>query len=200
MKIRRVGFLGAALATVLGVGGCLSRAKTSPQTDAAGAALQRLALAEATVAQWSDNSAQTARLFMEKYGDPDEVHYGRLVWNNNGPWRRTVVRDVRPSYVEGDDLGVIEQTIDASLTPEQAAAVSTFDNRVQFNARSGELSARSDREALNMLRLNLAGEVAEQRMSAEQARISYAKILEFEESGKTSPYLLTLRFGLGSKP
>lgn len=38
------------------------------------------------------NIAKTAALTMiQKYGPPDEACSGRLVWHNNGPWRRTVV-------------------------------------------------------------------------------------------------------------
>ena len=200
MKIHRAGLLGAGVAGLLAAGGCLSPVRTAPRDEVAGAALDRRALAQATIAQWSVLSAQAARLLLDEYGVPDEVHHDRLIWNNNGVWRRSVVWDARPSYVEGDELGVIEQTIDAPLTPTQAAAVAAFDSRVQFDVRSGELSARSDREALNILRLNLAGDVAERRMTGDQARVAYAQILEFEASGKTSPYLLSLRLGLGSKP
>ncbi|MFI5361027.1 MAG: hypothetical protein ACHQ49_03565 [Elusimicrobiota bacterium] len=187
-------------ALLLAAGGCLSRVKNSPRGDVAGDAVQRRSLAEATLAQWGDYSASAGHLLMAEYGVPDEVHYERLVWNNNAPWRRTVVRDVRPSYVEGDELGVIEQTIDAALTPAQAQAVAAYDGRVRYDPRAAELTSRSDREAVNILRLNVAGDVATERMTGEQARAYGAKVLDLEASGRTEPDLLTLRFGLRAKP
>jgi hypothetical protein len=199
MRIPRIAFMGAGLAVLLGAGGCLSHIKTAPQ-EVLGAGADRRALAKATIGEWSEFSSKTARLFMDEYGVPDEVRSGSLVWINNGPWRRTIVRDVRPSYVEGDDLGVIEQTIDAALTPAQAAEISAFDSRVRYDAVTRYLSASSDREALNLLRLNLASDVAAERLTGEQARLSYARIVEFEASGKTSPYMLSLRSGPAPKP
>ncbi len=197
MAINRALILGAGLGILLAAGGCISAVKNSTRGDTAEAATYRRALSEATIAQWSDVSALAARRVIEEYGTPDEVHYDRLVWNNDAPWRRTVVRNVLPPYSAGDELGVIEQTIDYSLTPEQAASVAAFDRRLAYNPRSQELSVRSDREENNFLRLNLANEVVEGKLSPDQARDSYARILALEEAGKSSRYLLGLRFAPG---
>lgn len=161
-----------ALAALSAAGGCLPRAKPAAAGDA----------------------TQAARAMIEKYGVPDDVFYGRLIWRRNGPWKRTIVQNVRPPYVAGGELGVIEQTVDDPLTPSQAADLRGFDGRVTFDPGSGELSAISDREALNVLRLNLADALARGQMSAQQARDFYANVVSLEKSGKTSPYLLSLRF------
>lgn len=189
--------MAAVFGVLLSAGGCLSRAKTSPQTDTAQSALDRRDLTEAVIGTWSNVSMMAARRLMEEYGIPDEVHYGRLVWNHNGPWKRTVVRDQRPSYVEGDELGIVEQTIDYPMTQAQASALSSFDPKVTVNSRSGEMTSRADREEVNYLRMNLADDVASRRMSAGQARDAYASIVSLEASGKSSPYMLGLRFGHG---
>jgi hypothetical protein len=194
MNFPRMALLVAASSTLLAAGGCLMPIKTS-EKETASAAADRSALASAAIGEWSETSALAARRLIDEYGVPDEVHYDRLVWGGRGPWRRTVVRNVRPFYVQDSDLAVVEQTIDYSLTPTQVSWVSTaFGDRVRFNPRTQELSARSDREEDNYLRLNLAHDVAGGTLSPEAARRSYTEIVSFEESGKTSPYLLGLRF------
>jgi hypothetical protein len=197
MKISRAVLIPAALGTLLAAGGCFSRAKTSAQADVAGASLDRRELAAATVSHWSNRSALAARRLMEEYGVPDEVHADRLVWLNNSPWKRTVVMNMQPAYVESGETGVIEQTVGYALTPIRAVAVASIDDRLAVNQRGGLISSRADTEAHNFLLLNLADDVAHERLQPQQARDSYASIVSFEAAGKTSPYLLGLRFGAG---
>ena len=173
----------------------MSRVKTSPQADVAGAALDRRELADATVSHWSNVSALTAKRLMAEYGVPDEVHADRLIWINNSPWRRTVVRNERGIAATGTaDEDVVEQAVDYRLTPKQAADVAAFDGRVAFNPRSGQLSSRAGKEEYNFLRLNLADDIVHGRMRPEEARNSYERLVDFEQSGKTSAYMLGLRF------
>ena len=199
MKIFQAALSAAAFGTLLAAGGCFSRVKTSPQADVAGAALDRRELAEATVSHWSNISGLAARRLMEKYGVPDEVHADHLVWINNSPWRRTVVSNEQPGFVESGAAGpdVVEQSVVYPMTSKQAVDVAVFDERAVFSPRSGELSSRADKEEHNFLRLNLADDVIHGRLSPEQARASYASLVSFEQAGKTSPYLLGLRFAPG---
>jgi hypothetical protein len=171
--------------------------KTSPQADVAGAALDRRELAEATVSHWSPVSRLAGRRLMEEYGVPDEVHADQLVWRNNSPWRRTVAANVRP--MASDDpvtQDVVTQTVKYAMNRPQTVAVESFDDHVSFDPRTGELSSRAEREEHNYLRLNLADDVIQGRLQPQQARDSYASIVNFEQSGKTSPYLLGLRFAV----
>jgi hypothetical protein len=184
----------AACGMLVASAACMSRVKTSPQADVAGAALDRRELAEATVSHWSNVSSLAAKRLMEEYGVPDEVHADRLVWINNSPWRRTVVSNERGLVETGSDHEVVEQSVDYRLTPQQAAEVAAFDGRVVFNPRSGQLASRAGKEEYNFLRLNLADDVVHGRMRPEEARNSYERLVSFEQSGKTSAYMLGLRF------
>jgi hypothetical protein len=198
MRISRAVSLAAALGLLLSAGGCFSRVKTSPQADVAGEALDRRELAEATVSHWSDLSRLSARRLMEEYGVPDEVHADSLVWRNNGPWRRTVVSNVRPMTAEDPAVqDVVSQTVKYALNRGQSLDLLRFDDHLTFDPRTGELSSSADREAHNYLRLNLADDVAHGRLRPDQARDSYASLVNYERSGKTSPYLLGLRFAVG---
>jgi hypothetical protein len=194
MGIKRASAFAAALAAAFAAAGCLSGVEAVPG-DTLSAASDRRALADATVGQWSDPSALAARLLIQEYGTPNEVDFEHLIWVDQYPWRRVIVRNVRPFFIEDADRGIVEQTIADPLTPAQAAAVATaFGARAAYDARSGELSARSDRESFNYLLLNLSHDVVVGTVRPEQARDAYAKIIELQESGKTSPYLLGLSF------
>jgi hypothetical protein len=193
MKLRQRATLNIVAGTLLAACAC-SSLRTAP-ADTPAMAVQRRELAKALIGQWSEDSALAARLMMDEYGTPDEVLYERLVWNKKGPWRRSVVQNVRPFYTADHDLAIIEQTIGYELTPSQASDVAAgLGERVRYDARSRELSARSDREELNYLGLNLAHDVVLGTLRPERARDSYELIISLEAAGKSSPYLLGLRF------
>jgi hypothetical protein len=191
MKIFPAACAAAALAALSSVSACVSPFQS--YRDTALNTSDRRALAAAVVDGWSRTSALAARRFLAEYGAPDEVRSDHLVWNDRGPWRRTLVRDVRPALVEGDELGVIEQSLECALLPGQAADVAAIDGRVVFDARSGELTARSDREELNFLRMNLADDVANGRLGVAAARAKFARAVALEESGKVVPEMHGLR-------
>jgi|GEM_PF-4254965 len=162
--------------------------------EGAGGTLDRDVAATQAVDGWEDLSAAAARRLMDEYGVPDEVTSDSLTWNSKGPWRRTVVRNVTPSDAEGADLGIVEQAAAyGALTAAQAAELAEFDDRMAFDAGRGELSASSDRESLNILRLNLGDDVVQGRLSADQARAAYFRDLELQESGKTPRDMVDLR-------
>lgn len=156
-------------------------------------------LAERVSAGWGDKPRLAARLMMSRYGPPDEVGASRLVWHANGPWKRTIVRNLPWPYSDaaGEELGVIEQSVAYDLTPEKASALAPFSRRLAFDPARMEMSSRADREEANFLRLNLADDVLCGRITAAEAQDSYARFLELEASGKTTRYLLGLTFGLG---
>ena len=197
MRISRVLRTSAALVLLLAAGACFERVKTSPQADAK---LERRELAEATIAQWSNFSSVTARRLMEVYGAPDGVRADRLIWFKNGPWQRTIVFNLRGIAETGAEHDIIEQAVGYSLTPKQAADVSSIDGRVYFNPHDGLLASRAGQEELNILRLNLADDVVHGRLTPEAARGSYERMVSLEQSGKTSPYLLGLRFTPEAQP
>lgn len=194
MNYSRVGLIGALLA----VSGCVPAVKTAAEDETSSSGVQakvyRSLMADTVVANWPPISAQAGRRLIEVYGVPDAVRSDQLVWRNNGPWKRTVVRDVTPPYVQAEDLGVVEQSIEYPLTPFQAAELAAFDRRLEYDSFRRELSARSDREEVNYLRLNLANDIVNRRMTPEQAQHLYTRTLALEAAGKTSTYMQVLHF------
>lgn len=196
------GLIAALIATVAATGaimnGCLVPVK-STRGDTAEDAAGRGFLADAVVANWWPGSARAARRLIERYGVPDEVHPEHLVWRGNGPWARTVVRNVTPPYGPAEDLGVVEQAVSYPLSPGQVVDLRAYDLRLDYERGARELAARSDREEVNFLRLNLADDIVNLRMRPEQAQHLHARILELENSGKSSPYMQGLRFASDAK-
>ena len=177
--------------------GCVSPTKMASTGEPVMDAQSRRNLAENVVDGWYDVSRLAARVMMKRYGPPDEIGSARLVWYGNGPWKRTIVRDVPPPYAgsSGEDLGVIEQTVSYRVTPEEAAGLIGIGDRLSCDPARMELSSRADREEANFLRLNLANDVVGRVLTAQEASLSYTRILELEASGKTTQYMLGLRFG-----
>ncbi len=163
--------------------------------DPVRAAADRAALADAVVANWQPQSRLAARKIIEQYGVPDEVRPERLTWTGRGPWASVVVHEMTPPYVQADELGVLEQSVPYPMTPEQIVAIADFDRHLRFDGASGQLVSRADREEVNFLRLNLAHEIAEKRLTPRQAVEMQKHSLELEAAGKTTHYLLGLRFG-----
>lgn len=194
MNIPHAWLTGAVIGPILVVVGCVPVVKTASQDSSVQAEVYRSLVATSVIDNWPPISAQAARRLIEQYGVPDAVRYDRLTWRDNGPWKRTVVRDVTPPYVQAEDLGVVEQTIKYPLSSRQVVDLAMFDRRLEYDASSGQLSARSDREEVNYLRLNLANDIVNRRMTPEQARSLYAQILRLEASGKSSSYLQVLHF------
>lgn len=187
-----------AAALIWSSAGCVTAVRSTAGESTMDAESRR-ALAENVSSGWSEKSRLAARLMIARYGAPDVVGASRLVWQGNGPWKRTIVRDLTRPYASdpGDELGVIEQTVSYNLTPEQAPVLSGFSDRLSADAAAMELTSRADREELNFLRLNLANDLLLRVVVPADAKVAYARILELEAAGKTTPYLLALRFGPG---
>lgn len=145
-----------------------------------------------TVTQgWPKAARSEALALIDKYGEPDDFDESSLVWRRNGPWLETIVyREPRPSLTRaGGDKDIVEQSIPYGVPTGKIAALERFDDRLDVDPATGELSARSQSEDLNYLALNLADDIVKNRRSPLQARDFYRRTLKFAASGKTSPYL-----------
>ncbi|UOQ92690.1 hypothetical protein MUO14_20070 [Halobacillus shinanisalinarum] len=64
---------------------------------------------QAIVNDWNAMSKKSAHLTIEQYGPPNEATESRLIWYNNGPWKRTIVyRDEIPHDFPQPHTDVIE--------------------------------------------------------------------------------------------
>jgi hypothetical protein len=155
----------------------------------------RPASLRATLESWPERSRDIAKAMIEKYGEPARFNGNGLLWNDNGPWKRTIVyRSAQPHYTWLRDKDYLKQAIVYRVPADKLAALKRFDPRIEANETSGELSSRSESEALNFLALNLAEEIITGKRSVEDARAFYRKTEELSKSGKSSPSLERLLF------
>lgn len=147
------------------------------------------------IENWPEESKKAARNMLEKYGRPDGVTDSRLVWLDNGPWVRTIVYEEPVEHnfpVPHKD--VLEQFIAYEVPEEKFSELARYDGSVVAYRTNGELSARCDKEAANILALNLANDIIEGERSVEEAREFYAQTIQQVKQGDRPAYTQSLQF------
>jgi hypothetical protein len=155
---------------------------------------------EALVRDWPKESREAAMTVAQKYGPPKETGEDMLVWGAAGPWKRTIVfKEPVQHDFPMPHKDVLEQFIDYRVPPEKFSELAAYDGSVIAERTKGELSARCDKEELNMLALNLANDIVQGRRSVEDARAYYARAAMDFKQGKMDPYTQSLQFRTSGK-
>lgn len=136
---------------------------------------------------WLEGPRATLRLMTERYGPPHSLRTGQATWHERGPWKRITIRGE-------EHAGYLEQAVGYRVPAAAALPLLEFDHGVRFDRINDELSVRGDAEALNILALNMADEVASDRRGPRDAGDLYDRTARLAASGKSSPYLEGLRF------
>ena len=144
---------------------------------------------EALVADWPKMAKSAADEIIKKYGQPNEAIPSRLIWYDNGPWKRTVVyRHEIPHNFPQPHTDVVEQFIDYHVPPEKFSELAKFDGSVIVERTAGEVSARCDMEAANFLALNMMHEIVTGKLTAEEARKVYSENTSAYVMNRSAPY------------
>jgi hypothetical protein len=151
-------------------------------------------LAAVVIESWYNYSKEAALKLIDEYGPPDQIESSRLVWNDKGPWKRISVWDVVPYYDSNTGPNNLEETIARHVTPAQRRELLAFDRNIKASEDGTELSARYDREELNILALNLADEVLQKVKTPIEARLFYRETADLSVAGKSSRYAQGLLF------
>lgn len=130
---------------------------------------------EELIKDWPDVSKKAAQEMKAKYGEPDGMTSSAVIWENNGPWKMTVV------YKEPIDhdfpkphQDVLHQEVLHSVPTEKFDELAEYDGSVVAARTFGTLAARCDKEAMNFLALNLAHQLINDEVTVEEARQAYA--------------------------
>lgn len=151
--------------------------------------------AEQMIRRWPKASQQAARAMIEKYGEPNVSTERMLVWNDNGPWKRTVVnRDPVEHDFPRPHEGVLEQTVNYSVPAEKVGELARFSGSLIVDRNKGELISRHEREEGNFIALNLAHEIVEDEKSVEEARSFFGRTMQELQAGRSSEYAQKLLF------
>lgn len=147
------------------------------------------------IANWPAKPKEVAETIIAKYGEPKEITPTHLVWYNTGPWKRTVVhREEIPHEFPMHHTDIVEQFIDYRVPPSKFSELAEYDGSVVARRTEGELSARCDKEEMNLLAINLANDIATGKKSVKEAREFYAKTAMAFKKGQKSPYTEKLQF------
>lgn len=150
---------------------------------------------KAVVNEWNAMSAKAANLTIEQYGPPNEATQSRLIWYNNGPWKRTIVyRDEIPHDFPQPHTDVIENYINYSVPTEMFSELAKFDGSVIVERTRGEVSSRCDMEAANILALNLMNDIVTGKLSAEESRDKCCEVNSAFIMNRPAPYAEQLQF------
>ena len=159
---------------------------------------------EEIVADWPEKTPgqqqhpkETAEKMLDKYGPPDEATPQRLIWHNNGPWKRTVVHREGPKH----DFPIphtdhLDQYIDYRVPPEKHDELAQYDGSTHAHRTEGELVATCHKEEANILALNLAHDIVTDERTVEEAREEYAKINAKMMAGGSPDYATRFQFPL----
>lgn len=144
---------------------------------------------------WPQKSAEVARTIIEKYGLPDEASPSRLMWTARGPWKRTIVhREPVAHRFPMEHVDILEQVVDLKVPADKYDEIATYDGSVFIQRTTGEISARCDQEAMNLLALNLAHDIATGKKTVDVARNEYADTAMAAKRGELRPYTQKLQF------
>lgn len=148
------------------------------------------------LASWPMSAQKAAAEMMDKYGPPQEVTATMLKWNNNGPWKYTIIsnRESMHSFPVAH-MDVMEQGIDYAVPTSKYDDLAAYDGSVTADRTQGHLAARCDKEGANFLAVNLAHDVATGRKNVAAARSYYARAVDtFTKTGRMDTYMQRLSF------
>lgn len=167
-----------------------------------GVAGVRPSVAQATEARWSrvtaswpETAKNTAKEIVQKYGAPDMVGSGLLVWNNKGPYVWIQVnRTEVPHNFPGPHKDVLDIAIPYKVPAAMHTKLAEFDGSAVAMRTKGLLVASCFKEGLDILILNLANDVVAGKKTPEQARLAFGEIATGMMNGAKNPYTDALQF------
>jgi hypothetical protein len=151
--------------------------------------------ARAAIESWPDAPKSTAEVLLDHYGAPNEVTPTRLAWFATGPWSRMeITADQVLHHFPTPHTDYFTQFVRYRVPIERVSDLVAFDGSVLVDRTTGELGARCDHEAFNVLTLNLAVEIIDGRRTVADARELYAETAAAYVMGRDAPYAERLHF------
>ena len=150
---------------------------------------------ERIIAGWPGPQQNVARQLLAKYGPPNEATPTRLFWYRNGPWKRTeLTSDAVVHHWPTPHTDFLTQYLNYRVPPEQAHLITMFDGSILVDRTRGEVAARCDSEAANVLGLNMVHELVTGKRTVEQARHTSEQSTVAYNLGRDAPYAERLLF------
>ncbi len=151
--------------------------------------------AAAIIARWPQAQKKVAEQMLAKYGPPNEATPTRLIWYRNRPWKRTeITSDVVLHNWPAPHSDFLTQTIDYRVPPQMVGMIAQFDGSILVDRTKGEVSARCDSEAANVLGLNMVHELVTGKRDVNGARRTSEQNTVAYNLGRDAPYAERLLF------
>src|SRR5437764_12834198 len=150
---------------------------------------------ERIIDAWPAAQKNVAEQMLAKYGMPNEATPTKLFWYRNGPWKRTVLTSEVVVHnwptIHSDFL---TQVVDYRVPPEKFHLIAEFDGSILLDRTKGEVSARCDSEAANVLGLNMVHEIVTGKRTVDEAREISTENTVAYNLGRAAPYAERLLF------
>ncbi len=144
---------------------------------------------------WPMSSQMAIKEQIAMYGNPDEITPTMAVWNNKGPWKRTVVSKMESKHdFPKTHMDCMEQCINYKVPLDMYDELAHFDGSVTVDRTQGTIAARCDKQENNFLALNLAHDIITGEKTVEEARRSYGDMIKQAMSGNKPDYMMKLMF------
>jgi hypothetical protein len=151
--------------------------------------------AQRIIERWPDAQKNVAHQMLEKYGPPNEATATKLFWYGNRPWKRTVLSsDVVAHNWPAPHSDFLTQVIDYRVPPEKVSQIAAFDGSIIVDRTRGEVAARCDSEAANVLGMNMVHEIVTGKRSVQDARETSTQNTVAYNIGRAAPYAERLLF------
>jgi hypothetical protein len=128
------------------------------------------------VRDWNEQAAAKARELVDRYGHPDEITRERLIWHNNGEWKRTEIvnEEVRHNFPQ-EHRDFLYQTVEFPVPEDRVEEIIRFSGNILIDRVKGEVTVRCENEEANRLTLNLMNQIIDGRKEAQSARDTLAE-------------------------
>jgi hypothetical protein len=177
------------------IDGITHEALGSHETERGARHLVPMTEVERIVDGWPGAQKNIARQMLDKYGSPNEATPTKLFWYRNDPWKRTVLTSDSVMHnwptIHSDFL---TQVIDYRVPPEMFDAIAQFDGSILLDRTRGEVAARCDSEAANVLGLNMVHEIVTGKRTVKEAREISTQSTVAYNLGRSAPHAERLLF------
>lgn len=151
--------------------------------------------AEQIIDTWPDPPQRVARQMLDKYGPPNEATPTKLFWYHNGPWKETkITSDVVAHNFPAPHTDFLTQVINYRVPADKIRMIAEWDGSVVVDRTKGEVAARCDAEAANILAMNLVHELVTGKRMVSEARQTTAENTVAYSMGRNAPYAERLLF------
>jgi hypothetical protein len=159
------------------------------------------ATVDGIIRSWPPEARKAADKIIAKYGMPHEATETMLVWNNNAPWKQTIIhREGVPHHFPAPHIDIVDQIVDYKVPPEKHNDLAAYDGSVYVERTKGEMGVCCGAEEMNILALNLAHEIVLGRKTVAEARQKYAESMMALASGWPVPAATQLQFLSATTP